>query len=178
MNMALKFVKIALFLFVVYIFHSSFIAGLFFPLNQLNIFLPVLVFFLFLYNHKTVMAYAVVFSVFLGFTSSVPPILSLFALPLAVLILIKIYERFFTNKSLYSIIFLNAILLILYTLISAGFYFIYYFYHFRTLETAMNFNLLVSDFVWELILSSVFVVISFILINLLSNKLKTVFVEN
>ena len=175
--MTAKIIKVSLFLVFSYILQASFITGLFFPLNKINIFLPIIIFFLVLYDEKVIFTYTIIFAVFLAGFSSLPVLLSLFVLPISVLILIKIYYRFFTNKSLYSLLFLNAILLILYNLFNTIFYYIYHFYLTKTFAAAINFSLFFSGLVWQLILSGIFVVITFLFVNFLSNKLKTVFLD-
>ncbi len=175
--MIVKTIKVTLFLFIVFIMQVSFLPGLFYPLNKLNIFLPVLIFFLVLYEEKVTMIYAIVFSVFLAISSSLPLILSIFVLPLAIAILVKIYNRFFTNKSIYSLLLLNLLLLLFYQIINTVFFLIYYFYNYKTFSAAINYNAILNSFIWQAVLSSVFVFIAFFFVNYLSNKLKTVFID-
>jgi len=175
--MIIKILKIGIFLIAVYLFQSSFLPGIFYPINQLNIYLPILIFLLILYNEKVTLIYAVVFTIFQAYTSSLPILLFLFVLPFSVLILIKFYNRFFTNKSLYSILFLNGILLFLYNLFYSIFFLIYHFYIYKTISSAINYNILLNTLIWQLVLSSLIVFLTFIIINFLSKRLKTVFIE-
>lgn len=151
--------------------------GLFYPLNKISIFLPILVFFLVLYDAKVTMIYALVFALFQASSLSTPLLLSIFILPLAALILIKIYDRFFTNKSIYSILSLNIIYTILYYVLSTLLFLIYHFYHYKTISSAINYGSLFNIFVWQIILTSIFVLIAFFVVNFLSNRLKTVFID-
>jgi len=175
--MIAKIIKVAVFLFIVFIMQVSFLPGLFYPLNKLNIFIPLLIFFLVLYKENVTMIYAVVFSVFLAISSSVPLVLSILVLPLAISVLIKIYNRFFTNKSIYSLLFLNLLLLLFYQIINTIFFLIYYFYTYKTFTAAVNFSSIFNSFIWQAVLSSIFVFIAFFFVNYLSNRLKTVFID-
>jgi len=172
-----QIIKIAIFLILVYLLHASFMTGLFYPLNKIIIFLPIIIFLLVLYDAKVTLIFSVVFAVFSATASSLPFLLSIFVLPLATLALISVFRRFFTNKSVYSILALNTIILCFFHLLNTVFFLIYHFYHYKTFSKAINYGMLFSSLIWQFVLSTIFVLIAFFIINYFSNKLKTVYIE-
>ncbi|HUT21909.1 MAG TPA: hypothetical protein VMX18_00705 [Candidatus Bipolaricaulota bacterium] len=176
--MLIKWLKIVLSLAALYVFHTSLITGFFYPISAFNIFLPMLIFIMILYGEKITLIFAVVFAIFISLTSSLPFIFVMISVPFASILLIAIYNKFFTNKSLYSIIFLNFIFLLIYQSLSASLYLSYYFYVNKTVEGFVRLSFLASGFVWQLILSSIFVIIVFYLVNFISRKLKTVYLDS
>lgn len=176
--MTLKILKTIFFLSIVYLVQVNFITGLFYPLNKINIILPIVIFLIVLYSTNVALAYTLVLTVFQSQIVATPLIIYIFILPIAVLIVLKIYYKFFTNKSLYSIILLNGILLIIYQVLSIAGFLIYHLFLHKTLANAINFSLITNVFVWQLVLSTVFIIIAFIIVNQLSTKLKTVYIDS
>ncbi|MFZ5365594.1 MAG: hypothetical protein ACOZBH_05385 [Patescibacteria group bacterium] len=175
--MALKIIKIILFILAVYLLSSPFMSGLFYPLNMLNLYLLVMVFLLMLYDIKTTLIFSVVFSFLSAPFTSLPFFVHIFILPVSMMILSKIYMRFFTNKSVYSILLMNIILTAIFGALSTGAFLAYYLYVNKTMAGAINYQLFLSGYAWHTIITSALAVIFFILINRLSNRLKAIFID-
>jgi len=162
-----------LFIIFAVLFQISFLNNLYFPFNQINIVLVFLIFISFI-NYDYGLYWLAISVLILEIYSQYPFGMIILAYTGAFMLIIWLYNNFFTNKSLYSLIVLG----------SAGvfFYNVFIYFSVRILflfNLSKNYIELNNQYffylIWNLFLSLICLIILFILFRALSKKMKIFF---
>lgn len=162
-------------IFLVVIFEVAFIRLLNNPINYLGLVLSLVIYFVVVFNLNLGLWWAIIAGFFLDSFSLLPYGSIALSLTITAFIVYYLFIRHFTNRSLYSLIFLGMIGTLSYKLIIFGISFlplllvkgIQVFY----LDFSFVKNILVST-----ILNALFLIIMFYLTNLFSKRLKPAYV--
>jgi len=174
-----KFLKILLHLFLVFL-AVTIEVGVFkkmvFPFNQVTIILPVVIYLMVVFNLNYGLWWAVAGGFLLDLFSVFPFGSSAVGLVVAVAAMHKLFIRFFTNRSLYSLMFLTMLGTLIYKCVTICLSFIPI-----ILGEGMRlfyFNLYFFKNFLALTIANIFVVsLMFFITNLLSKRLKPVYVS-
>lgn len=147
-----------------------------FPFNQITIILPAVIFLMVVFNLNRALWWAVVGGFLLDLFSVLPFGSSAAALALSVAATHKLFIRFFTNRSLYSLVFLLMLGTILYKCVTVCLSFVPVILGDGT--RLFYFNLYFLKNFLALVVANIFVVSAmFFATNLFSKRLKPVYVS-
>lgn len=174
-----KFLKIILHLFLVFLavtIEVGVFKKMIFPFNQITIILPAVIYLMMIFNLNHALWWVIAGGFFLDLFSVLPFGSSTVALAIAVVATHKLFIRFFTNRSFYSLVFLTILGTIIYKCVTIclslvpiilgdGIQFFY-------------FNLYFFKNFLALVVANIFMVSAmFFVTNLFSKRLKPVYVS-
>lgn len=147
-------------------------------LINLNAVLLVLVLTAVIYDFRLAFIYSLIWGFLLDLYSALPFGLMLVVLPLVIYCLHKIFNRLFTNKSFYGLLGLGVVGTAVYSLAIYFYLVLKLLWQTRDLALAQSLTVISGvNFLWQLLLNLFFLIILFGVLNLLSRKFKTVFID-
>ena len=176
--MIINILKRTLFFIILIILQFSFIKNLPAPINLIDLVLIGLIFFGIIYDFRRVLIYALVIGLFVDITTPFFYGIYTISLIFTIVLVEAIYNRFITNRSLYSILALLIIGSIsrhylYFTFLGVWFFFSQKVNFFNQLFTYQD--LLNSG--WMILLNSIIATMMFLFIYFFSNKFKAILVR-
>lgn len=170
----IKFFINSILIIILVILQLSFFNSFDYPINILNIFLPVIIFIAIIFNYQL----ALYWSFFAGLLLSLFSILNfgiiLISLILTVIIINFLFANFFTNKSLYSLLILGSFSLIIYNFLILVISLPLYFLRFNKFFFSLNWSYIMNLF-WQILFALFILTVMFLTFKFLSKKLHSVF---
>lgn len=164
-----------LIIFLIVVFEIIFIRSTSFPFNYLGLILPTVIYLAVIFNLNLALWWSIIAGFFLDIYSLLPFGAITFALVIAALCIHYLFMNHFTNRSLYSLLFLGFLGTIIYKAVIFGASFLPLLFGKGHQLFYFNFNLLKITLA-AVILNSIFLVIMFYLTNLFSKRLKPAYV--
>lgn len=173
--MMINIIKRILFFLILILLHFSFIKNLPSPINLIDLVLIGLIFFGIIYDFRRVLVYALVIGLLVDITT--PFFYGIYTLTLILTIILveAIYNRFITNRSLYSILVLLIIGSIFRHYLYLVFLGIWFFFSYQINFFSQLFTY--QDLVnggWMILLNSVIATMMFLFIYFFGNKFKAI----
>lgn len=165
-----------LFLFLIlFLLQISFLPGLGFPWQKLNLILSTLIFITVILSHKKAIGGAVMMGALWDLYSPFPYSMITVALVLTIFITNFFFNNFFTNRSLYSLLFLGLVSTLLYNFTVKLFNQILYLIKISDSFIVWN-KIYLYHLLWQIGLNLVFLFFLFMIFYLISKRLRSYFV--
>ena len=130
------------------------------------------------YKFKLGIVYSFIFGVLLDIYSALPFGAYLIALTVTIYFAYKFFNQFLTNKSVYSLIGLTALSTVIFNAIMYSYKVLFYYNNAREF---FSFDLLLlwikTDFIYQLVINLIFVIVLFLAYNFTSNRFRAVFID-
>jgi len=176
--MLLRVIKKILFIFFLIVAELAFVRALGWPLYLLSPVLVALTFVGVLDNFKRAIVYGVVFGLIIDLFSASFFGITAISFVLALFVIDKVFNKVFTNKSLYSIVFLVIIAQIVVNYISNVFFFIQTFIFDKAVDYSLLFNLENLKLLgYAILVNVVLSSIIFLIFHSFSNRFKTILIR-
>lgn len=169
-----KFITILIHIFIIFFLVAIEVSAISFfprPFNNLGLVLPAIIYLAVVFNLNFALWWSVVAGFFLDIYSLLPFGAIMIALIITTFCAHRLFLKHFTNRSLYSLLFLGFLGTIIYKGIILGISFLPFLFGKDLQIFYFNFNLLKITFA-AIILNSLFLILLFYLTNLFSKRLK------
>jgi rod shape-determining protein MreD len=159
---------------ILVILQISFFPLLNYPANNLNLILTVVIFITVILSYRLGFFWAILSGVIIDLYSINSFGIVTLALVATVFGVNILFDNFFTNRSFYSLLMLELIGTVFYNFIVLILNFIFYSFKINVLSFGLD-RFWFYNFFWQIILNLILISIIFLFFNLLSKKLKSVF---
>jgi rod shape-determining protein MreD len=140
-----------------------------------NLILSFILFVCIIISYEKSLIYALILGFVLDIFSSMTFGLITISFFLTLYITNKLFHALFTNKSVYTLLALGIIASAVYNVLLFCFNYFFYFIQLSDLNIILNYHL-VTGVIWQIVFCSVFLMLSFVVYNSLSKRLKSVFI--
>jgi rod shape-determining protein MreD len=147
-------------------------------LSDLNLVLVMIIFIAVVYSFQLAVVYSFILGLLLDSFSTMSFGAYLIALILTVYIVYKLFERFLTNKSAYTLIGLTAIATVFFNIVIYLYKMLFYYQNAReVLSIDLIKSWIFQDFISQIIINLFFVAVLFVAFHFSSNRFKAVFID-
>lgn len=167
------FAEILLIFFII-ILQTGFLPSIGWSISQTDLILVAIIFITIIISIEKVYLWIVVGGVLIGLYTLHNPILTIVPMLITIYLINSIFKHFFTNRSLYSLLFLGAIGTLLYNILTT------FLIHLAWYLKISEFRIWINRFFFEnlirqIIANEILLIILFVVLNFLSNRLKSYF---
>ena len=175
--MLIKFLKQVLFIMAILAAQVALVPNL--PgLENLNPALVALIFCAVVYRFNLAAVYGIILGLLLDLYSALPFGAMLIGLMLTLYLIYKVYERFLTNKSFYTLLGLMALATVVYNLIIYFYSVVFTFWQMKDAALIKQMTVFaVNNFLWQMALNLVLTILIFAVFHLVSRRFKAVFID-